>query len=194
MMLRRKSIWLVILMIWVGMVTSIIIYQGNDYLALERVTSDKVDLVNPEMKTVDANPQSDQSTKINFTQARDEESGKDFFIEYRLERDKARSEQINIYREMINNPNTDPAAKKEATRKMLQLTEKMEKELEIESLIRARGYQDALAYIHNNAVDVIIQTNGLQKEDVARVGDIIVKSTGFGFKDVTIIEKRIDGK
>ena len=194
MMLRRKSIWLVILMVWVGMVTSIIIYQGNDYLALERVTSDNVDLVNPEMKTVDANPQSDQSSKINFTQARDEESGKDFFIEYRLERDKARSEQINIYREMINNPNTDQAAKKEATRKMLQLTEKMEKELEIESLIRARGYQDALAYIHNNAVDVIIQTNGLQKEDVARVGDIIVKSTGFGFKDVTIIEKRIDGK
>ena len=194
MMLRRKSIWLVILMIWVGMVTSIIIYQGNDYLALESVTSDNVDLVNPEMKTVDANPQSDQSPKINFTQARDEESGKDFFIEYRLERDKARSEQINIYREMINNPNTDPAAKKEATSKMLQLTEKMEKELEIEGLIRARGYQDALAYIHNNAVDVIIQTNGLQKEDVARVGDIIVKSTGFGFKDVTIIEKRIDGK
>lgn len=37
-MLRRKVVWLMILMIWVGMVTSIIVYQGNDYI--QPVTSD----------------------------------------------------------------------------------------------------------------------------------------------------------
>lgn len=73
---------------------------------------------------------------------------------------------------------------------MMDLTEKMEKEMEIESLIRARGYKDAIAYIHDGAVDVIIQTGGLSRDDVAKIGDIIVKTTGFDFKDVTIIEKK----
>ena len=63
--------------------------------------------------------------------------------------------------------------------------------MEIESLIRARGYRDALAYIHEQAVDVIIHTDGLAKEDVAKIGDIIVKVTGFNTENVTIIEKRL---
>ncbi|HLV09490.1 MAG TPA: SpoIIIAH-like family protein, partial [Halanaerobiales bacterium] len=92
----------------------------------------------------------------------------------------------------INNPNTDEVTKKEAQRKMLALMDKLEKEIEIESLIRARGYQDALAYIHEEAVDVIINTNGLEKNDVHKIGDIIIKVTGFDTGDVTIIEKKMD--
>lgn len=187
MMIRRKVIWLVILMVWVGMVTSIIIYQGNGYIDLERATTGNVEIIEKDKGSINL----DSTNDINFTQAKEEISGKDFFMEYRLERDKARSEQINIYREMINNPNTDEATKKEAQHKMLSLTEKIEKEMEIESLIRARGYKDALAYLHDTAVDVIIQTNGLDRNDVAKVGDIIVKATGFSFDDVTIIEKKI---
>lgn len=101
--------------------------------------------------------------EVNYTQARNE-AEEDFFIEYRLERDRARSEQINILREIVNNPNSDEASKKEAQRKILEITDKMEKEMEIESLIRARGYREALAYIHEEAVDVIIHTNGLERE------------------------------
>ncbi|ACL69381.1 SpoIIIAH-like family protein [Halothermothrix orenii] len=185
-MLGRKFVWLMILMVWVGMVTSIIIYQGNEYVNLQETTSNKVNIIPSDEMVVEDTPED-----INYTQAQDEEdSDENFFTEYRLERDKARSEQISIYREMVNNPNTDEAIKKDAQQKMMDLTEKMEKEMEIESLIRARGYKDAIAYIHDGAVDVIIQTGGLSRDDVAKIGDIIVKTTGFDFKDVTIIEKK----
>jgi len=203
MMIRRKVIWLVILMVWVGMVTSIIIYQGNDYLALEDVTSENVQMEGNRGTTITGNETlipgdgsvttgNHDPVNVNFTQTKGEESQEDFFVEYRLERDKARSEQVNIYRELVNNPNTDEGTKKEAQRKMLELTEKMEKEMEIESLIRARGYRDALAYIHDEAVDVIIQTNGLERDDVHKIGDIIIKVTGFNTEDVTIIEKKVN--
>lgn len=66
--------------------------------------------------------------------------------------------------------------------------------MEIESLIRARGYREALAYIHEEAVDVIIHTNGLERGDVAKIGDIIVKVTGFNTENVTIIEKRLESR
>lgn len=188
-MLGRKFIWLMILMVWVGMVTSIIIYQGKDYLTLEKTTSGNVEIIEkePVVELKENNPED-----INFTQAREEEQREDFFIESKLERDKYRSEQISNYREIINNPKYSEEAKKEAQQKILQLTEEIEKAMEIESLIRAGGYKDAIAFIHDNAVDVVIETNGLDKSDVARIGDIIHKVTGFNFEDVTIIEKRIE--
>lgn len=173
------------------MVTSIIIYQGNDYLDLETVTSEDIEMSEGVQIIEQGVVKQNSNQDVNFTKAKNEESEKDFFIEYKLERDKARSEQVNIFRELINNPNSDQATKKEAQKMMLALTGKMEKEMEIESLIRARGYKDALAYIHDEAVDVIIHTNGLEKEDVAKVGDIIVKVTGFNTEDVTIIEKKL---
>ncbi|MFW6287128.1 MAG: SpoIIIAH-like family protein [bacterium] len=194
MFLRRKVVWLVILMVWVGLVTSIIVYQGDDFYDLESVTSghtnlqnsDGVEIIEQEVIFPD-----DNNDEVNFARSKDESTSDDFFLEYRLEREKARSEQINLYRDMINNPNTDEATKKEAQKKMLSLTEKMEKEMEIESLIRARGFRDALAYIHDQAVDVIVHTDGLAKDEVARIGDIIVKVSGISSKNVTIIEKKI---
>ena len=189
MLIRRKFVWLMILMVWVGMVTSIIVYRGDTYLATEQITSDQVDFVENGENEV----QVATENELNHMQAGEEQkNGHDFFIEYRLERDKARSEQIDIFREMINNPNTGEAAKNRAQEKMLAMTERMEKEMEIEGLIRARGYNDSLAYIHDGSVDVIIQTEGLSENDVAKIGDIIVKTTGFNFDDVTIIEKQME--
>src|SRR5690554_738746 len=120
-MVRRKTIWLMILMIWIGMVTSIIFYQGNNYLALEEVSTRRVDLVDNGQTTITGDEiliseseyslieeeglrSNQELSDINITRSESSESGEDFFVEYRLERDKARSEQVNIYRELINNP------------------------------------------------------------------------------------------
>ncbi|MGM0409296.1 MAG: SpoIIIAH-like family protein [Bacillota bacterium] len=183
-MYRKKMIWLVILMVWVGMVTSLLLYQDEyDYFS-KGVNSDNIEIIEY-TKNLEENINQDE---VNYTEST-ESNDQNFFIRYRLERDKARSEQLDIYREMINNPNTDKITKQEAQNKMLELTKRMEKEMEIESLVRARGYKDALAYIHDEAVDIIVQSTGLKRNDVAIIGDIVVKSTGFSSEDVTIIEK-----
>ncbi|MFW6389757.1 MAG: SpoIIIAH-like family protein, partial [Halanaerobiales bacterium] len=173
-------------MVWVGMVTSIILYEGDSYLASHEATSENV-VIDQNDNDPDIGVDVIGNNEIlNHTRA-SEEGGENFFIDYRLERDKARSEQLDIYREMINNPNTDKATKEEAQKKIIELTARLEKEMKIESLIRARGYEDALAYIHEESVDVIVQSEGLKEEEVAQIGDIIVKTTGLSFDDVTII-------
>lgn len=187
MIIRRKFIWLIILMVWVGMVTSIIVYQGDDYLTFDQITGERVDIPAVTNNFDDIEIGTEEDIKDPGVDV--EESG-DFFVDYRLERNKVRSEQISNYREMINNPNHSEAAKKQAEQKMLELTERMEKEMEIESLIKGRGYEDALAFIHDNTVDIIIKTTGLTENEVATIGDIIIKTTGFSAGDLTIIEKK----
>ncbi|MFW5980153.1 MAG: SpoIIIAH-like family protein [Bacillota bacterium] len=188
---EKKIVWMMVLMVWVGMVTSIILYEGDSYLASHEATSENV-VIDQNDNDPDIGVDVIGNNEIlNHTRA-SEEGGENFFIDYRLERDKARSEQLDIYREMINNPNTDKATKEEAQKKIIELTARLEKEMKIESLIRARGYEDALAYIHEESVDVIVQSEGLKEDEVAQIGDIIVKTTGLSFDDVTIIEKKIE--
>ncbi|MFW6270474.1 MAG: SpoIIIAH-like family protein [Bacillota bacterium] len=184
-MIRRKFVWLMILMVWVGMVTSIVVYQGDDYLTLEPVTTDDVEIVDQEKKIEEIKKKAEQDIS-----SEDESTDENYFMDHRVERNKVRSEQIDSYREMINNPNHTEEARKKAEEKLLELTERMEKEMEIESLIRGRGYEDSLAFIHDNSVDVIIQSDKLKQDEVSQIGDVIVKTTDFSPEDLTIIEKK----
>jgi stage III sporulation protein AH len=68
----------------------------------------------------------------------------DYFVNYRIEREKMRSQQVEILREIVENPNSAVDVRKDAQKKMLNLTEKMENELKLENLIKAKNYKDAV--------------------------------------------------
>ncbi len=84
-MLKRKFIWLMILMVWVGMVTSIIVYQGGDALHIRLAATEHVQISEGD------------SEDINIKRPT-EEGDREFFMDYRLERDIARREQVSIFR------------------------------------------------------------------------------------------------
>ena len=185
-MIRKKFVWLMILMVWVGMVTSIVIYQGDDYLTLEPVTTEPVEIMESEF----AGESEPQVVSEGEPSLEEEIANGDYFMDHRVDRNKVRSERINSYREMINNPNHSEEARRAAENKLLELNERIEKEMEIEGLLKGRGHEEALAFIHDEAVDVIIQSENLTREEVAIIGDIIIKATEFSPGDLTIIEKR----
>ena len=74
---------------------------------------------------------------------------------------------------------------------MLALSERIEEEMEVESLIRAAGFTDAVAFLHEGSIDLIIQSTGLTAEEVAKIGDIVVRVTDLKFEDISIIENRV---
>jgi stage III sporulation protein AH len=176
-------------MVWVGMVSAIVVYNLDDSVPVNKsnIKQEGKEKISLEEKMKLAEQKAVSVAKVNDKVKKEE---KNFFVEYRLERDKIRSEQVNLLREMINNPNSNQDLKSRAQNRLLELTKSLEKEMEIESLIRARGYKDAIAFIHQNSVDIIIATSGLQKKDVAKIGDITAKTTGLGLEDITIIEKK----
>ncbi|PRX26906.1 stage III sporulation protein AH [Orenia metallireducens] len=199
--LKRRAGWFLVLMLWVGMVTAVVIHRSSvsdnhladissqeGYVAIEDVKESDTEIISEEpilndvtAKEVINLSKGDKDTK---------NKGKDFFVEYRIDRDQARSEQINLLREMINNPNSDKNLKSKAQERLLTLTNNIEKEMEIESLVRARGYQDGIAFIHDKSIELIICTEALKKEDVAKLGDIIKNSTNINLQNITIIEKK----
>lgn len=114
----------------------------------------------------------------------------DFYAEYRMERDRLRSERIDLLREVAKAGKDEDNSRPKAQDTIMKITLDRQKELEMENLIKAKGFADALVFIRDNSVNAIIKTNTLSKEEVMQIADIIAKSTGVRPEDITISTKQ----
>ena len=112
----------------------------------------------------------------------------DFFIEYRLEREKIRSERSELLRESIKNAKNDDSRSR-AQDIVLKMIMEKQKESEMESLIKARGFTDSLVFIRENSVNAIIKANSLSREEVVQIADVISRVSGVKIEDISISAK-----
>ena len=62
----------------------------------------------------------------------------------------------------------------------------MEKELTVESLLKAKGFSDAAVTLHAGSVNVILSAESLTDEQVAQVLDIVMRETGEGAENIKV--------
>jgi stage III sporulation protein AH len=113
----------------------------------------------------------------------------DFFIDYRLERDRVRSRQLDMLREIINNPKADEDARKEANRRWLAISDDLGREVDLESLIKAKGFEDALVFLQSGTAVVIVKAQDLTSVEVARIGEVVRRGTGLKLENINIMPK-----
>ncbi|EGO63624.1 SpoIIIAH-like family protein [Acetonema longum] len=112
----------------------------------------------------------------------------DFFTEYRLERDKIRSERFDLLKDMMKTAQNEDA-KQKAQDAIMKLVLEKQREYEMENMIKARGFQDALVLVQDNSVNAVIKTASFSREDVLQVADVIRRVTGVKSEDITISAK-----
>ena len=100
------------------------------------------------------------------------------FADFRTERERVRTQELTSIDSIINNENTDTQILAEAQKMKLELTDTMEKELLIEGLLKAKGFEDAVITISDTAVNVIVKQKDLTKQQVAQVLEIVLREAG----------------
>ncbi len=100
-----------------------------------------------------------------------------FFDSFRNERNSTRAQEI-AYIDTIIEQGADAETMADAQQQKLSIVEGMEKEMTIESLLKAKGFSDAAVTLHTGAVNVILSAETLSDEQVAQVLDIIIRETG----------------
>lgn len=118
------------------------------------------------------------------------QGGTAFFVEYRLERDRRRSQQIELLKQILDNPNAGGEGKQEAQKRLVDLTKQMDLELQLEKLIVAKGYKEAAVFIQPNAVNVIVMADKFAEEDANKIGDLVSRSTGRPREQISIIPQK----
>ena len=70
------------------------------------------------------------------------------------------------------------------------MAENAVKEARIENLIVAKGYQECVAFMNDDGINVIVQKTkeGLQSADIAKIKDIVMDETTFAAEAIKIIE------
>ena len=108
-----------------------------------------------------------------------------FFESFRTDRDTTRAQEIS-YLDMIVSQGADAETLADAQQQKLDIVGYMEKELTVESLLKAKGFPDAAVTLHAGSVNVILSAETLSDEQVAQVLDIVMRETGEGAENIKI--------
>ena len=88
-----------------------------------------------------------------------------------------------------DNQNSDSAVKKEAEERLLEIASLMEKELKIENLIKAKGFEDVIAFVEEGSVNIVIKAEQITSAQATKILKIVVDETGEASQNVTIITR-----
>lgn len=111
-----------------------------------------------------------------------------FFNTYKTDRDSARASQVELLNGIINSEYSTASEKSTATQSKMELQARMEKELILEGLIKAKGFEDAVVTIGNSYYNVIVKDDGsLDDSQVAQILSVVKSETGASANNVKII-------
>jgi len=105
-------------------------------------------------------------------------AAEDYFETFRREREEVRELEMQYLDEVIAVSATDAETLADAQSQKMTLVENMEKEFTIESLVKAKGFEDAAVTFHAGTVNVVVKSEALSSEQVAQILDIVQKETG----------------
>ncbi|HSH36384.1 SpoIIIAH-like family protein [Schnuerera sp.] len=114
---------------------------------------------------------------------------KNYFIEQRLSRDKLRAGLIDRLNEIVNNDNTNDEIRTEAQKKIMKIGELSEKELVIEGLIKAKGFEEVLIFLTDENAKVIVSIDELTEQDVVKILDVVIGETNLDTSNIKIMKK-----
>lgn len=200
MQVRRKNIIIcsmIILLFVVG-------YAYNSFTS-ERLADANLDLDAQVINTEEAMA-ADQENKMSTETPVTEEGGEaaviednsneaietasaSFFSEYRLERDKNRSKEVEMWQDIINSEKAEENYKNMAQQELVKIVALTEKEMIIENLIVARGFNDALVFLTDDSATVIVEAKELTPANIAQIQDIVERKTKLDAKNIKIMKK-----
>ncbi len=104
----------------------------------------------------------------------------DYFAQARLSRETARDEALTMLRETVSSDSASEDSKKQASEKITQIAGNTVKEERLESQLKSKGYTDAVVYISDETISVIVSSpkGGLNASSTAAISDMVLSETG----------------
>lgn len=111
----------------------------------------------------------------------------DLYEEYRLERDRLHARQMEALERAMNDPEVAEAKRWESHQRMLDMLASREREVELEYMLRARGYTDAVVAVREDYANVVVD-GLLEEHDAARIGELVVRVAGVPIERIAIVD------
>ena len=110
-----------------------------------------------------------------------------FFADFRTERNTVRTQQIEYLDSIVNNTSSEASVVTQAQQEKIKITQSMEKEVTIEGLLKAQGFNDSIVTLHDGSVNVVVGMAQLNDSQVAQVLEIDMRESGEEPTNIKII-------
>lgn len=111
-----------------------------------------------------------------------------YFSSFRADREVTRQEMFSYLDTIIKSDASSADAKAAAEDQQLELCAKMEIELAVENLIKAKGFTESAVSMSGSKIYVVVPTeDALSGDQVAQIVSVITGATDYLAKDIIII-------
>ncbi len=113
----------------------------------------------------------------------------DFFAASQIERQRARDEAIEVLQNVVDDATSLEAAKEQALADIAAIAATIETEANIESLIKAKGFEECVAVISGDKANIVVKSEGLKPNQLSQILEIVYLQADILPANVTISEK-----
>lgn len=112
----------------------------------------------------------------------------EYFEEAKLNRETTRDEAVQTLKTMLSDTELSKDQQESLTEDAKLMAKAIETEGKIENLIKAKGFSECMAYYDGESVSVVVKSEGLEKEQVAQIKDIVIENAGVMAENISIVE------
>ncbi len=120
----------------------------------------------------------------------EETDAKSYFTSAIIDRERARGEALEVLVSITEDAAASDAAKTDAYTQMERIANETSWEIDIENLVKAKGFAECVAIINEETANIVVSTEGLTPGEVAQIKEIVYLESSIQPKDIKIIEKR----
>ncbi len=152
--------------------------------------------LNMRFSSFDTVPEANSSTNLganeyidssNLGQAVQTSGAVDKVAASRKERNTNRSDIVKTLTAVVNNSNVDENEKKEALDGLQKIADNISAESSIETVIKAKGFEDALVVMSDESVTVIVPCESLLTSQTLQIQDAVTSQIEIDLEKIKII-------
>ncbi|MBP3761705.1 MAG: SpoIIIAH-like family protein [Ruminococcus sp.] len=115
-------------------------------------------------------------------------SSDDYFAQARLDKMNNRDEAVQTLQTMIGGGDVSEDEMVVNAIDAVEVSKLIESEGTIESLVKAQGFEDCVAYLDGETAKVVVKTEGLDKAQAASIKEIILGESEVSVENIRIFE------
>ena len=113
-----------------------------------------------------------------------------YIVDMKMTREKQRNQLTEQLNEIINNPSTADEAKVEASNMKVSIVKNSDTELQIENLLLAKGYDEAIVFIDGDKANVVVNMEETTQKDATKIFDIVSNQSGISRENIKLTNNR----
>lgn len=117
-----------------------------------------------------------------------ETAADEYFAKARIDKKNSRAEATEVLKSIYNGGDLTKDEMQVVAQDTMKMTELMEAETKIETVLKAQGFEDVLCYLSGTSANIIVKTPSLDTAGAAKIKDALLSEVELTSDNITIVE------